>query len=187
MPKHFSNVIGFDDAPFPAGHIGPVKIVGTIYAKLRLNGILMGEVRKDGMDGAKKLIALISQSRFAESIQLIMLQGIALAGFNVIDFFFMFEQLELPILVVSRKLPHMEKIKDALLKMRYGHHKWNLIERLGPMQPVEHVYVQRIGLTLAEASTIVKEFTIAGHIPEPLRTAHLIAGAMANGQSSGRV
>ncbi|MBN1890651.1 MAG: DUF99 family protein [Thermoflexales bacterium] len=187
MRKHFSNVIGFDDAPFPAHHKGNVKVVGTVYARLRLDGILIGEVKKDGLNAAKKLVTLISQSRFAAHIQLIMLQGIALAGFNVVDVFYMHEQLGLPILVVSRRLPNMAAIREALLNMGGGRRKWALIEQLGPMEAVEQVYVQRVGLTLEQASTVVREFSTAGHIPEPLRIAHLIAGAMMNGQSSGRV
>jgi endonuclease V-like protein UPF0215 family len=187
MLKHFSNVIGFDDAPFPANHVGNVKVVGTVYARLQLDGVLIGEVKKDGLDAAKNLVALISQSRFAQSIQLIMLQGIALAGFNVVDVFHMHEQLELPILVVSRRLPNMIAIREALFKMRGGRRKWALIEQLGPMEAVAQVYVQRVGLTLEQAETVVRQFTTAGHIPEPLRIAHLIAGAITNGQSHGRV
>jgi endonuclease V-like protein UPF0215 family len=49
------------------------------------------------------------------------------------------------------------------------------------------VYVQRVGLTREQADTVVKEFTVTGNIPEPLRVAHMIAGAIMNGQSGGRV
>jgi len=61
-----------------------------------------------------------------------------------------------------------------------------LIERLGLPEPAGRVYVQRVGLTLEEAIAIIERFTLAGHIPEPLRIAHLIAGALVDGQSRGR-
>ena len=186
MMKRFSNVIGFDDAPFPAEYTGCVKVVGTVYAKSQLNGILIGEVRRDGTDAAKKLAALISQSKFAESVQLIMLQGIALAGFNVVDIFELYAQLKRPILIVCRKQPDMNSIRNALLHMRGGLRKWALIEKLGPMEPAANVYVQRVGLTLRQAVTVVEQFTLTGNIPEPLRVAHMIAGAVMTGQSSGR-
>ena len=186
MMRRFSNVIGFDDAPFPAKYTGGVKVVGTVYAKSQLNGILIGAVQRDGTDAAKKLIALISQSKFARSVQLIMLQGIALAGFNVVDIFELYAQLKLPVLVVCRKRPDMAAIRKALLKMRGGRRKWALIEKLGPMEAAATVYVQRVGLTLEQAIEVVKKFTLTGNIPEPLRVAHLIAGAIINGQSSGR-
>ena len=41
----------------------------------------MGDVEKDGADSAERLAALVTGSRFAEHIQLVMLQGIALARF----------------------------------------------------------------------------------------------------------
>jgi endonuclease V-like protein UPF0215 family len=87
---------------------------------LRLDGVLIGEVKKDGWNAAEKLIELISRSRFAQSIQLIMLQGIALAGFNVVDVFRLHEVLGFPVLVVSRKRPNMRSIEEALLHMRGG-------------------------------------------------------------------
>ena len=184
--RRFSNVIGFDDAPFPANYTGGVKVVGTVYAKSQLNGILIGDVKRDGTDAARKLTALISQSKFAQTIQLIMLQGITLAGFNVVDVFALHEKLNLPVLVVARKRSDMAAIQKALLKMPGGLRKWALIEQLGPMKAAANVYVQCVGLTLEQATAVVDQFTTAGHIPEPLRVAHLIAGAIMNGQSRGR-
>jgi endonuclease V-like protein UPF0215 family len=149
--RQFSNVIGFDDGPFPVGHTGSVTVVGTVYARLQLNGVLVGAVEKDGLDGAKSLVTLVKESKFAQNVQLIMLQGIALAGFNVVDVFYIYEQLELPILVVSRRPPDMTTIRDALLtKIRGGSEKWAVIERLGPMEAVRRVYVQRVGLALEQ-------------------------------------
>ena len=184
--KQYSNVIGFDDAPFSRDQAGNVKIIGTIYARNQLNGILMGEVTKDGSDAAKRLIRLIIKSKFAESIQLVMLQGIAMAGFNVVDVCAVHEQIGVPVLVVSRKVPDMNAIKAALMNIRGGQRKWALIEKLGPMKPVEKVFVQCVGLTVKQAAAVVKEFTVTGNVPEPLRVAHLIAGAVVDGESRGR-
>jgi len=185
--QKYVSVVGFDDAPFPAEDVGNVPVVGTVYARLQLHGVVMGKVEKDGADAAEKLVMLVAQSKFAPNLHLIMLQGIALAGFNVVDVFYLHERLELPILVVSRKLPDMDAIRDALqTKVRGGRDKWAVIERLGTMEPTEQVYVQRVGLTLEEATGVVKQFTVEGHLPEPLRVAHLIAGAVAEGQSRGR-
>ena len=186
-PAKLSCIIGFDDAPFAAGYLGKVKVVGTVYAGLRLDGVLVGEVEKDGTDAAEKLAALVRQSKFMPNLHLVMLQGIALAGFNVVDVFALHEQLDLPILVVSRRMPNMEAIKDALLnKVCDGQVKWAIIEKLGPMEPAGPVYVQRVGLTLDQAEAVVRRLAIEGSIPEPLRVAHLIAGAIADGQSRGR-
>ena len=63
--------------------------------------------------------------------------------------------------------------------------KWAIIESLGPMEPANNVYVQRMGLSYEQAQSVIEKFAVHCHIPEPLRTAHLIAGAIAEGQSRG--
>jgi endonuclease V-like protein UPF0215 family len=185
--KRFSNVIGFDDAPFAHDYVGKVNVVGAVFTGLQLTGVIIGEVEKDGSDAAKRLVELVSGSKFAEHVQLVMLQGIALAGFNVVDVFYLHQQLAMPVLVVSRKLPDMTSIHRALTtQIREGEQKWALIEQLGPLQSAGNVYVQRVGLTLEESIDVVERFAVHSNIPEPLRTAHLIAGAIGSGQSRGR-
>ena len=182
-----SNVIGFDDAPFEPGFRGNVPVVGTVYAGSRFDGLLLGKVRRDGANATRNLTELISASRFAEHAQLVMLQGIALAGFNVVDVPTLSRNIGLPVLVVARREPDLAAIKDALIEnVPGGRRKWRLIERLGPMVPVGSLFVQSIGMTLEQAGATVERFAINGHIPEPLRTAHLIAGALSRGQSHGR-
>ncbi len=187
LVKRFSNVIGFDDAPFPPDYVGNVAVVGVVFTSLQFTGVIIGQVEKDGADAAEKLARLIAHSKFAEHVQLIILQGITLAGFNVVDVFYLHEQLGLPVLVVSRKLPDMAAIQKSLTtRVRGGEQKWALIEKLGAMEAAGKVYVQRVGLSWNEAMAVVERFAIHSHLPEPLRTAHLFAGAIAEGQSRGR-
>jgi endonuclease V-like protein UPF0215 family len=182
-----SHVVGFDDAPFAREHRGDVPVVGAVFAGLRLEGVLVGRVRRDGANATERLARLITGSKFARQLQLVLLQGIALAGFNVVDIHALHERLRLPVLVVVRKAPRLERVRRALSRVRGGERKWRLIARLGPPQPVAGVYVQRAGLTLDDAKRVIERLAINGNVPEPLRTAHLIAGAIATGQSRGRV
>jgi hypothetical protein len=186
--KHFPNVAGFDDAPFARNHRGKVKLVGAVYASLRFDGVLIAEVEKDGFDSAERLIKMVGESKFSRHIQLVLLQGIAFAGFNVVDVFAFNERLGIPVLVVARKKPDMAAIQRALLSnIHAGNKKWAVMERLGAMEPMCGVFVQRVGISIDEAATVLKRFAVHGHIPEPLRVAHLIAGALTYGQSRGRV
>ncbi|MDM8552898.1 DUF99 family protein [Desulfobacterales bacterium HSG2] len=187
MRHPFSNVIGFDDSPFPHSYRGDVRIVGTVYAGLRFDGVLTGHIRRDGANAAKNIAKLVAESKFANHAQIIMLQGIALGGFNVVDVPYLSRSLQLPVLVVARRRPDMSAIKKALLtKVPGGVRKWKLIEKLGPMEPVANVFVQRVRLSLDEARQVIEKFAVHSHIPEPLRAAHLIAGAITLGQSRGR-
>jgi hypothetical protein len=182
-----SNVIGFDDFPFPRPHRGDVQVVGAVFSGLRLDGILSGRVRRDGANATRVLAELISRSKFAQQLQLVMLQGIALGGFNVVDIHGLHRSLNVPVLVVARRAPRMEMIRKALLEVvPGGKRKWKLIERAGPMEFVGGVFVQRAGLSLELAGQVIRRFSIYGNIPEPLRVAHLIAGGVAIGESNGR-
>ncbi len=185
--RRYSNIIGFDDAPFTPDQVGPVPVVGVVFTGLKLTGVVIGEVEKDGSDAAEKLAQLVTGSKFAEHVQLVMLQGVTLAGFNVVDVLTLHQRLGLPVLVVSRRLPDLASVRHALLtQIPQGDEKWNMIEQLGPLEPAGQVYIQRVGLTLPAAREVVQRFAIHSHLPEPLRTAHLIAGAVAEGQSRGR-
>jgi uncharacterized protein len=186
--KRFSNVAGFDDAPFERDFKGNVKIVGTIYAGLRFDGMLLGEIQKDGFNAAPAIVRLVENSRFREHIHMIMLQGIAFGGFNVIDVFEVYRRLSIPVLVVARKLPDIDAIKKALTNgsIPHGEEKWELIKQLGPMMPLGNVFIQKHGLSDTQAADVINRFCIYGKIPEPLRTAHLIAGALSHGHSRGR-
>jgi len=46
--------------------------------------------------------------------------------------------------------------------------------------------VQRVGLPLDAAAAVLRRLAVAGHFPEPLRVAHLIAGGIASGESRHR-
>ena len=187
MTRKLSHVIGFDDAPFDRSHRGDVMIVGTVYAGLRLEGVLSGKVRRDGINSTQTIVRLVTQSRFRAHLQAILLQGIAFAGFNVVDLQRLNRMLGLPVIVVARKQPDFAAIRRALqTRVAGGRRKWRLIERLGPMESVAGVFVQRAGLAPDKTRELIQRLAVHSRIPEPLRTAHLIAGGIATGESRHR-
>lgn len=187
MPKSISHVIGFDDAPFERSHRGDVLVVGAVYAGTRLEGVLSGKVRRDGVNSTRALIELVARSRFRAHAQAILLQGIAFAGFNVVDLHKLHAALMIPVIVVARRQPDFAAIRRALLhRVPGGRRKWALIERLGPMEPAAGVYVQRAGISLEKTTALMQRLAVNGLLPEPLRTAHLIAGGVTVGESRHR-
>ena len=163
-------------------------MIGAVYSDLRLVGVLSGKVRRDGVNSTKTLIDLVSQSRFAGHIQAILLNGIAFAGFNVIDLKRLHEALGMAALTVVRKPPDLNRIREILLtRIPGGPGKWARIQRAGPVEPAAGVYVQRTGISLEEAVVLIQHFAVNSRIPEPLRTAHLIAGGITLGESRHRV
>ncbi|MCX7672273.1 MAG: DUF99 family protein [Thiobacillaceae bacterium] len=181
------HAVGFDDAPFDRRHHGDVPVVGAVHAGARLDGVLVTRVRRDGANATERLIRLLAGSRFLPQLKLIWLQGIALAGFNVVDLHRLHRATGLPVVVAVRHQPDHAAIRRALLEhVPGGARKWRLIEAAGPMQPVAGIWVQSVGLDAAQTETAVAAWQIHGKLPEPLRTAHLIAAGLTGGSSRQR-
>jgi endonuclease V-like protein UPF0215 family len=187
MTSPLSNVVGYDDAPFDRKHRGDVTLIGAVCSRTRLDGVLRGSVRKDGRNSTERMATLLGQSHFAEHVQAVLLQGIAVAGLNVVDIHGLADTLGMPVLVVARKQPNMPAMQRALKKTGRGwERKWNLLLAAGEMEPLRGVFVQRAGLSLAQARHLLAATTLHGKLPEPLRLAHLIAGGITTGVSRGR-
>ena len=184
---HASYVIGFDDAPFDRAHRGDVPVVGAVFNGERLEGVVRGKVRRDGANATASLARLASGSRFASSLQAVFVQGVTFGGFNVVDLDALCTALGLPVIAVCRRKPNLDKIRRALLEsVPGGRRKWRIIARLAPARPHGDVYVQHAGIEWRHATALVDRFARHSNLPEPLRTAHLIAGALAHGESRHR-
>jgi hypothetical protein len=190
--RALSHVIGVDDAPFPRAFRGDVLVVGTVYSRLRIEGVLSTRVRRDGRNATTALVRMIASSQFADHVHVVLLQGIALGGFNVVDIHALAEALGVGVLVVARRRPNLAGIRDALLDRVHGlaspegARKWRLVEQAGPMEPVHGVFVQRVNISVEEAGVLLARLAVNGKVPEPLRVAHLIAGGVTTGRSRGR-
>lgn len=181
----FGNVMGFDDAPFDHEHRGDVRLVGILCARTRMDGVLSGSVRRDGANSTDAMLRMIEGSPFRAQVRAVLLQGIAVAGFNVVDVHRLHARLGVPVMVVARRAPRLDRIRTALAQVPGAARKWRLIEAAGPMEPIGQVFVQRVGLDPSEAAALLDATTLHGNLPEPLRLAHLIAGGVTTGVSRG--
>ncbi len=178
--------MGVDDAPFARAHRGDVPIVGTVFARTRLDGVLTSRVRRDGANATRAVAGMLRASRFDASVRAVLLQGIAFAGFNVVDIHALADELARPVVVIARRRPDLVSIRRALLsRVPGGRIKWALVERAGPMEAVGGVFVQRAGIAIRDTERLLGAVTCYGALPEPLRVAHLFAGAVARGESRG--
>ncbi|MEA3276720.1 MAG: DUF99 family protein [Pseudomonadota bacterium] len=188
LTRSYSHAIGFDDGPFLPAHRGDVDLIGAVFSGPRLDGLLRTRVRRDGANATERIAEAIERSRFFEHVQLVLLQGIAVAGFNVVDIHALNERLGLPVIAVARRRPDMEAVRRALLEsVPGGRRKWRLVERAGPPQNVAGVWLQRAGIALEAAAEAVSHHALYSRIPEPLRVAHLIAGGISELHTHQRV
>lgn len=137
-----SNVIGFDDGPFPRDHRGDVLLVGVVTSGTRIDGIVSGRIRRDGANATRVMVDLVRQSQFGAHLSAVLLQGIAVGGFNVVDVNGLAQALSIPVLVVTRRPPDMAAVRRALFsdspkdrpRVPGAARKWGLIEGAGAME-----------------------------------------------------
>jgi len=189
MKPHI-RILGIDDAPFSFGDKEVLVVGAVVRLPNYLDGVMRTTIEVDGSDSTSKLSTMLNNSRFKDQIELIMLDGIALGGFNVVDLEKVVDETGIPICTITRDEPDMDSIREAL-ENKFGDWKlrWSLIEKIELVKiKTEHkpIYVSHAGITLEDLKPFIKKSTVRGALPEPIRIAHLIASAMKTGESYGR-
>ncbi len=179
-------VIGIDDASFDKFKDKTVLVLGTV---LRggdfMDGLVSCYVEKDGSEATDKLIDMINSTKFKPQLQYILLDGIAVAGFNVIDVQKLSEKTSLPVIVVIRNYPNFKEIIDALKKLKMDD-KIKLIEKAGKVERIGRIYAQLTNINIDEAEELFKILCTHSFVPEPIRVAHIIGSGLIKGESHGR-
>lgn len=191
MLKEEIRILGFDDGAFESRKKGKVPVIGVVFRGGKfLDGVMKTEVTIDGVDATNKLVKLINGSRHKQQLKVIMLDGVTLGGFNIVDIKKVNEKTGLPVVVINRKHPDLKKVKEALKNFKNFEERWKLIKKAGRIKscsiPGAKVYYQSAGLEDDETRDVIALSCTHSQIPEPLRVAHLIATALVKGESSGR-
>lgn len=184
--KKIIRVVGFDDAPFKKERNDPVNIAGVVCSDTRFEGMLWGEVTKDGTDATDVLIKLIRNSKFYEQVHVILIDGIAFGGFNIIDLPRLTCDLNKPCIAVMRHYPDRQAIDQALSNLSEYQQRKQLLANAGKVYKHQVFYYQVSGCEPSIAAQVLEQLTDRGHVPEALRLAHLIGAAVMTGESSNR-
>ena len=184
--KREIRILGIDDSPFEKHQKGKVLVVGTIFRGGEwIDGILSTKVTIDGKDSTEKLISMINKCKFKTQLRAIVINGIALGGFNIIDIEKLSKKTRIPVIVVVRHMPDFKNIKKTLEKLGMKS-KYKLIQNAGTPLKFKKVYFQFKGTTEEDAREILKISCTHSFIPEQIRVAHLIASGIIEGESRGR-
>ncbi len=185
-------ILGFDDAPFIPRSKAKVPVIGVFFrGGSFLDGIIKTEITVDGLDATRILTRVINKSKHKKQLRVIMLNGITIGGFNLIDIQDLYEKTTLPVIAINRKMPNLKKIQKALQNFDDFEKRWEYIKKAGKIYKMniknnKNIYFQFIGLKIEEAKKIIKLSCTRSLIPEPLRIAHLIGSALVKGESGGR-
>ncbi len=179
-------LLGVDDAPFDKFKDKKTLIIGAFFrGGSSMDGVLSEVVGVDGDDASDKIIRMVKKSKFHPQLRAILLKGLAVGGFNMVDIRKVSRKTGVPVIVVMRRLPSTESMKKALIKLgKQG--SIEFIGRAGKIHEAGSLYMQFSGTTLEQAKEIIRISCSRGNIPEPIRAAHLIAGGVKLGESRGK-
>ena len=161
-----------------------VFVLGIIVRDDIVEGAMSFSVGKDGDDAADKIIKSVSKSRFSDQIKLVVTNGIAIAGLNIVDMLKIRKELGIGSMAVTRKKPRPRLLKRAIRVMTKDKKKLELFSRLSKEVSIyksDGYYLQTIGIEKEDVSKVVDDAI------KYLRLAHLIASAVVKGESKGRI
>lgn len=151
-----------------------VPLFVVYYRQHKIEDVKFSKIRVDGLDATDKLIQILRKKR----AELLFSSGITIAGFNLLDFVRIYEELKIPSIVLIDHRPDLNKIKQALLKhFDDALTRINIIEKHPAFKELNDIYLECIGIDEQEAVKIIEFLRIFSKYPEPLRIAQLIARA----------
>mgnify|MGYP001557819376 CR=1 FL=1 len=178
-------VLGIDDGVFKPHSKDMVDVVGVVFrGGYWLDGFMHTKVQVDGMDATERLAEMITHSPHYPQLRVIMLNGVTLAGFNIVDIKELYEKVKRPTIAVTRDKPNLKDIKKALQNLPETEKRWKAIDRAGKMIRVrtrerqDPIYVHVAGIPEETAERILKSTSTRSNIPEALRVAHIIASGL---------
>ncbi len=175
-------LIGIDDGGFQlfnpqwrSVHVFGVIMRGHHYTEK----IVKTTILKDDPDPTSKIIAMIRRSGHLQNLKAILHKGITIGGFGVIDPTRIVDELHLPFVAILTREPDFNAIRNALANLDDGDDRWKTITKHGnPMKIKDGLWIQVSGCDSDMAREWVLHSTVVGHVPEPLRLAHMIGKAI---------
>jgi uncharacterized protein len=182
LEKPHLRVAAFDDGPFSRRRrYAPLAGV-VVGLPSEVERIALGRVRVDGNDATRAVLALWRAAGFGDGPRAILLDGISVGGFNVLDLDRLHRATGRPVVSVTRRRPDYPAIRAALRKYFPGSYRsrWARM-RAHPLFPVRTAagvrFAAAAGCRRSDAVRLLARCTARGAWPEPLRLARLVARA----------
>jgi len=153
----------------------------VIRRDLIIDGMIFGNVTIEGNDSTQNILSMY-RSLKRNDINCIMLDGLVISMYNIIDGKELQESTDVPVIAITFK--HSEGLEGAI-----NHHfsndskmKLEQYHKLGQRDKIllktgKSLFIRYWGISLNEALMIVNSFTLQGSIPEPIRIAKIAARA----------
>jgi len=172
-------ILGIEDGVFkPFKRDQRTLICCTSFKKNILVDLQFVWIKVDGIDVTNKVLTVLAK----QQKDIIILGGISFAGFNLIDVKKINEETGCPIIMLSRKKPNRDSMRGAIRKhFSDWKERLTLLRGLGKSYTTitysgsPPVYFGVFGTPPEFAEAVLKYSSPLCRIPEPIRTASIIA------------
>ncbi len=144
-----------------------------------IDGFVFGKATVEGDDATETILSMYKKLNRPD-ISYLLISGIIISMYNIIDLKKISQSLDLPVIGVTYQ--DSEGIEEAI-----RHHFPDSYEsKLKEYQELENrekitlhtsydIYIRKEGCTLSDVKHLLNELTLQGSFPEPLRVAQLLA------------
>lgn len=171
----------------PIGKRAATPLVGIIFREGYIEGLLSARIKADGTDSTERIIKMVGRSRFGEQIRILLFNGIALAGLNIINPAELEKRLHSKVVLLNRRKQNAGELVNALNEFSRAT-KTDVKERIIIVRESKKLNAVRANGMFLQSSldeSYLKKFAESAF--EALRVAHIIARGMSTGESKGRL
>jgi uncharacterized protein len=154
----------------------------VIRRDLVIDGFALGSTTVGGDDATKAVVSLFRALR-RRDVNLVMISGCIISKYNILDVDRVGREIALPVICLTyRETSGIEEAISRRFSAKEAALKLDSYKKLGLREKLKlgngySVYARLSGISAPEAEAIVREFTLQGSQPEPVRVAGLMARA----------
>ncbi|MBD3185913.1 DUF99 family protein [Candidatus Bathyarchaeota archaeon] len=173
-------VVGIDDAMHERED-KHTELAFVFCKGTRIEHFLHASIEVDGMDATGVILKKLQDQPACRWFRLIMLHGITVGGFNVVDITQLSRELGTPIIAVTENTPDGDSMLEAVTHVPGGNTKLGYIKQAGELHAVKTkfgknpVYFHVKGMEVPLAKQYLRKFSIRSKLPECVLLAHVIA------------
>jgi len=171
-------IVGVEDESFQKGITPKALLAAVLFKGLKIENVQIMKITVDGLDATQKLVKTLR----AWTFRAVILGCVSFAGFNLVDPTIVYEEFRKPVIVISRTKPDNKAVKRALQRhFEDWQTCWAVFEKLGLIHTVlllinePPVYVETVSAPIKWPVQLIRGLSVYSRIPEPIRTARLIA------------
>ena len=147
-----------------------------------IDGFVFGTATIGGDDGTDSILQMYDELKRPD-IRFVLLSGLIISLYNIIDIKKIHESLGIPIIGVTYN--ESRGIEESL-KHHFPHSfesKIKKYQKLGNADKIKlhtssDVFIRKEGCSVSEAKQLLNDLTLQGSFPEPLRVARLLARSL---------